>query len=104
MELKKSAKIGKNEKTQHLIRCFKSKKQFKINFKNFCQFLAHFEQKVAKKHVFCDHLKNCAFWSKFDITNVFLLQIPFLKMYTCMHFYEFVKKLCYKMKMPKYDV
>ena len=32
MELKNSAKILKNEKTQHLIRCFKSKKQFKVNF------------------------------------------------------------------------
>ena len=32
MELKKSVEIRKNEKTQHLIRCFKSKKQFKINF------------------------------------------------------------------------
>ena len=36
MELKKQnktkeAKIGKNEKMQYLIRCFKSKKQFKIN-------------------------------------------------------------------------
>ena len=52
MELKKSAKNCKNEKTQHLIRFFKSKKQSKIYFQNFCQFLAHFEQKVAKKPVF----------------------------------------------------
>ena len=29
---KKSAKISNNEKTQQLIRCFKSKKQFKISF------------------------------------------------------------------------
>ena len=33
----------------------KSKKQFKINFSNFCQFLGYFEQKSGKKkkkHVF----------------------------------------------------
>ena len=79
MKLKKSAKIRKNEKTQHLIRCIKFKKQFKINFENFCQFLAHFEQKVAKKRVFCDFLKKYEFWSKFDIFNVFLVKFPFWK-------------------------
>ena len=31
-------------------------------------------------------------------------EIPFLKMYTFMYFYEFIKKLCYKMKMPKREV
>ena len=53
MKLKKSAKNRKNEKTQHLMGCFKSKKEFKINFSNLCLFLAYFEQKVAKKRVFC---------------------------------------------------
>ena len=54
--------------------CFKSKKEFKINFSNFCLFLAYFEQKVAKNmYVFCDFLKNGDFWSKFNITNVFLV-------------------------------
>ena len=77
MELKKSAKIHKNEKTQYLIRCFKYKKQVKINFKKFCLFLAYFEQKVAKNMFFCDFLKNCQFWSKFDIINVFLVKFPF---------------------------
>ena len=77
MKLKKSAKNGKNEKTQHLMGCFKSKKEFKINFWIFCLFLAYFEQKVAKKCVFCDFLKNCEFWSKFDITNVFPVKFPF---------------------------
>ena len=48
MELKRSAKIRKSEKTQHSIRCFKSTQQFKINLKSFCKFLAHFEQIVAK--------------------------------------------------------
>ena len=46
------------------MRCFKSKKEFKINFWNFCLFLAYFEQKVAKKHVFCDFLKNGDFLVK----------------------------------------
>ena len=32
MKLKKSAKNCKNEKMLYLIRCFKSKKQIKINF------------------------------------------------------------------------
>ena len=76
MKLKKLAKNRKNEKMQHLMGCFKSKKEFKINFWNFCLFLAYFEQKVAKKRVFCDFLKNCEFWSKFDITNVFLMKFP----------------------------
>ena len=31
-------------------------------------------------------------------------EIPFLKMYTYMYFLEFVKKLCYKIKMPKRNV
>ena len=57
--------------------CFKSKKEFKINFRNFCLFLAYFEQKVAKKHVFCDFLQNCHFLSNFNITNVFLVKFPF---------------------------
>ena len=38
MELKKSAKIRKNEKTQRLIRGFKSKKQFNINLSIFSPF------------------------------------------------------------------
>ena len=77
-------------------RCFKFKKQFKINFLNFCQFLAHFEQKVAKSVFFCDFLKKYEFWSKFDIFNVFLVKFFIWKCILFMHFYEFVKKLCYK--------
>ena len=34
---------------------------------------------MPKKCVFCDFLKNCEFWSKFDITNVFLVKFPFWK-------------------------
>ena len=45
---KNQQKLPKNEKTQHLMGCFKSKKEFKINFRNFCLFLAYFEQKVQK--------------------------------------------------------
>ena len=64
---------------QHLMGCFKSKKEFKINFWNFCLFLAYFEQKVAKNMFFCDFFKNWEFWSKFDITNVLLVKFPFWK-------------------------
>ena len=99
-EIKKTAKIRKNEKTQHLMRCFKSKKQFKINFYNFCQFLAHFEQKVAKNVFFVIFAKTVKIWHYQCIP----CEIPFLKMYTFMYFYEFVKKLCYKIKMSKRDV
>ena len=53
--------------------CFK--KEFKINFWN-CLFLAYFEQKVAK-NMFFVFLKNGAFWSKFNITNVFLVKLSF---------------------------
>ena len=59
--------------------CFKSKKEFKINFWNFCLFLAYFEQKVAKNVFFVIFSKTVEFWSKFDITNVFLVKIPFWK-------------------------
>ena len=77
MKLKKSAKNCKNEKMQHLMGCFKSIKEFKINFWNFCLFSAYFEQKVAKNVL--RFSKNCEFWSKFDITNVFLVKFPFWK-------------------------
>ena len=62
---------------QHLMGCFRSKKGFKIHFWNVCLFLAYFEQKIAKNHVFCNFLKNGNFWSKFNITNVFLVKFPF---------------------------
>ena len=58
--------------------CFKTKTEFKINFWNFCLFLAYFKQKVAKKLVFCNFLKNGNFWAKFNITNVFLVKFPLL--------------------------
>ena len=77
MSLKKSAKTHKNEKMQHLMGCLKSKEEFKINFWNICLFLAYFEQKVAKNLFFCDFLKNTYFWSKFNVTNVFLVKFPF---------------------------
>ena len=32
-----------------------------------------FRTKSGKKRVFCDFLKNGDFWSKFNITNVFLV-------------------------------
>ena len=90
MELKKSAKIRKNEKTQHLIRCFNPnldvlspKSNSKLIFRIFVIiFLAFILNKKWQKtklifSVFCYFLKNCEFWSKFDITNVFLVKFPF---------------------------
>ena len=56
--------------------CFKSKKEFEINFWNLCLFLAYFEQKVAK-NVFFVIFSKTEFWSKYDITNVFLVKFPF---------------------------
>ena len=61
MKLKKSAKNRKNEKRQHLMGCFKSKKEFKINFWNLCLFLAYFEQKVAKNVIFVIFSKTVSF-------------------------------------------
>ena len=52
MLFKKSTQTHKNEKSQHLMGCFKSKKEFKINFWIFFLFLAYFEQKVAKNIFF----------------------------------------------------
>ena len=57
--------------------CFISKQEFKINIWNLCLFLAYFEQNVAKKHIFCGFLKNADFWSKCNVTNVFLVKFPF---------------------------
>ena len=51
----------------------------------------------------CDFLKKCAFWSKFDITNVFLGKFLYENVYF-MYFYELIKKLCYKIKKAKRDV
>ena len=76
--------------------CFKSKKEFKINFWIFfCLVLAYFEQKVAKKVFFVFSQK---LWVLIKIWHYQRVprEIPFLKMYTLMYFYEFVKKLCYK--------
>ena len=46
---------------QHLMECFKSKKEFKIIFWNFCLFLAYFEQKVAKNVFFVVFSKTVSF-------------------------------------------
>ena len=61
MKLKKSAKNRKNEKMQHLMGCFKSKKEIKIIFSNLCLFLAYFEQKVAKNVFFVIFSKTVNF-------------------------------------------
>ena len=46
---------------QHLMGCFKSKKEFKIIFWNFYLFLAYFEQKVAKNTFFVIFSKTVSF-------------------------------------------
>ena len=83
--------------------CFKSKKGFKINFWNLCLFSAYFEQKLAKNMFFVIFSKTVSFGKQ--------LTLPMCSSWnslsdnvTIMYFYEFVKKLCYKIKMPKRDV
>ena len=61
MKLKKSAENRKNEKTQHIKGCFKSNKEFKIIFLNFCLLLADFEQKVVKNVFFVVFSKTMSF-------------------------------------------
>ena len=100
---KNQQNFAKNEKMQRLNRCCKSKKQFKINFYIFCQFVAHFEQKVAKNVFFVIFSKRSVL-VKFWHYQCVPCEISFQKMYTFMYFYEFVMKLCYKIKMPKRDV
>ena len=68
---------------QHLMGCFKSKKEFKINFWNFCLFLAYFEQKVTKKGFFVIFSKTVSFGQNLTLQCV-PCEIPFLKMYTFM--------------------
>ena len=63
---------NQEKKPQHLRGRFKSKKHSKLIFRSFVFFLACLNKKW-QKHVFCDFLKNCDFWSKFNITNVFLV-------------------------------
>ena len=81
---KNQQKITKNEKTQHLMGCFKSKKEFKINFWNFCLFLAYFEQKVAKNMFFVIFSKTVSFGQNWHYQCV-PREISFLKMYTFMN-------------------
>ena len=83
--------------------CFKSKKESKISFWSFCPFLAYFEQKVAKNVFFVIFPKTVRFGQN--------LALPMCSSWnslsenvTFMYFYEFVKKLFYKIKMPKRDV
>ena len=78
-------------------------KAIQNQFLEFLSILAHFEQKVAKTCFFNDFLKNCKFWSKFNITNVSLVKFLSENVYI-MYFHECVEKLCYKIKMPKRDV
>ena len=71
MKLKKSTKNRKNEKAQHLMGCFKPKKEFKINFWNLCLFLAYFEQKVAKNMFFVIFSKIMSFGQNLTLPMCF---------------------------------
>ena len=62
---------------QYLTGSFNSKKQFKTLVLHLLSILAYFEHKVAKNMFFCDFLKNGDFWSKSNISNVFLVKFPF---------------------------
>ena len=87
MNLKKSAKTGKNEKTQHPNECFKSIKHFKSNFLNFEFFLACSERKMVKNVFFGIFSKIVIFG------NRNCRKISFLKMFTLINFHALVKKL-----------
>ena len=54
-------------KTQQLMGCFKSEKESKINFWNFCLFLTYFEQKVAKTCFFVIFSKTVSFGQKLTL-------------------------------------
>ena len=96
-------KIRKNEKTQHLSR--------KSNSKLILRILSIFDPvwtKSGKKltprffffFFFCDFLKNCEFWSKFDITNVFLVKLPFWKCILICTFMNLLRSYVSKLKYP----
>ena len=55
------------------------KSNSKLIFRIYVNFQPILNKKVAKNVFFCDFLKNCEFWSKFNITNVFLVKFPFWK-------------------------
>ena len=52
--------------------CFKTKEEFKINFLNFCLFLAYFEQKVAKNTFFVIFSKMVIFGQNLTLPMCFL--------------------------------
>ena len=57
--------------------CFKSEKEFEINFFEFLSVFSLFWTKSDTKQVFCDFLKNGDFWLKFNFTNLFHVKFPF---------------------------
>ena len=85
--------------------CFISPKGIQNQFLEFLFIfsLFKFEQKVAKNVFFVIFSKTVSFGQNLALPMC-SCEIPFLKMYTFMYFYEFVKKLYYKIKMPKCDV
>ena len=58
---------------------FYIQKEIQNKFLEFLSIFNLFRPKSGKKRVFfvCDFLKNGDFWSKFNITNVFLVKFPF---------------------------
>ena len=85
------------------MKCFKSKKEFKINCCYFGLFLAYFEQKWAKNVFFVIFSKTVSFGQNLTLPMCSLGN-SLSENVTFIYFYEFVKKLCYKIKMPKRDV
>ena len=55
---------------------------------------------MAKNVFFCDFLKNCEFWSKYDITNVFLVKFPFWKFILLSIFMNSLRSYVTKLKCP----
>ena len=56
---------------------FYIQKAIQNKFLEFLSIFSSFRTKSAKQHVFCDFLKNGDFWSKFNITDVFIVKFPF---------------------------
>ena len=69
--------------------CFKSQKEFKINFWNFCLFLAYFEQKVAKNMFFVIFSKMVIFGQNLTLPMCFFKNFLSKNVYF-IYFKEFV--------------
>ena len=97
---KNKQKFAKMRKRNIQLDVFSPKSNSKLIFRIFVNFQLILNKKWQKTCFLCFSQKQ---WVLVKIWHYQCVpcEIPFLKMYTCMHFYEFVKKLCYKIKMPK---